>query len=86
MRAALALDLTPGLSQIAVPFTVIIPFDPVIDPYQGFKTKADKLAAYVRWASNAANGKVIVIDRSRHFVMFDRPEQFAQALGAAILR
>lgn len=46
MRAALSLDLTPDLAKIAVPFTVIIPFDPQIDPSVGFKTADAKHAAY----------------------------------------
>jgi pimeloyl-ACP methyl ester carboxylesterase len=84
MRAALTLDLTSGLSSIAVPFTVIIPFDPTIDPYQGFKTEQQKRDAYVAWASHARDSKVVVIAPSRHFVMFDRPTQFEEALEAAI--
>jgi pimeloyl-ACP methyl ester carboxylesterase len=84
LRAALSLDLTPDLAHIAVPFTVIIPFDAEIDPYQGFKTLAQKKSTYVRWAAHAANGSVIVIDHSRHFVMFDQPQAFSRALGIAI--
>jgi pimeloyl-ACP methyl ester carboxylesterase len=86
MRAALSLDLTPGLSPITVPFTLIVPFDSDIDPYQGFKSMQQKQATYVQWASHAPNSRVILIDHSRHFVMFDQPEKFAQALGAAIVR
>lgn len=86
MQAALTLDLTPGLSAITVPFTVIVPFDPQIDPYQGFKTKKQKREAYVRWASHAPNSQVIVIAPSRHFVMFDQPAKFEQAFESAIAR
>lgn len=86
MRAALSLDLTSGLSKITVPFTSIIPFDPEIDPYQGFKTLASKRTAYIRWVSHAPTGEVIVIDHSRHFVMFDQPREFEAALEAAIAR
>ena len=86
MRAALLLDLTPGLSKITVPFTAIIPFDPEIDPYQGFKTRAAKQAAYANWVVHALDGEVILIDHSRHFVMFDRPREFEVALEAAIAR
>jgi pimeloyl-ACP methyl ester carboxylesterase len=80
LRAALTLDLTPGLSSINVPFTAIVPFDKEIDPYNGFKSLDQKRAAYVRWASHARYGKVILIDDSRHFVMFDQPQLFAQVL------
>ena len=84
MRAALLLDLTPGLAKITVPFTVIIPFDPVIDPYQGFKTEEEKLEAYTAWARHARHGRVIVITPSRHFVMFDQPAKFEDAIESAI--
>ena len=85
MKAALVLDLTPGLSKIDVPFTAIIPFDPVIDPYRGFKTAAAKLHAYQVWVAHAKQGKVILIQPSRHFVMIDRPNEFEAALESAIL-
>ena len=86
LRAALTLDLTPALSSISVPFTAIVPFDGEIDPYQGFKSLDQKRAAYARWASHARYGKVILIDNSRHFVMFDQPKLFAQALQSALSR
>jgi pimeloyl-ACP methyl ester carboxylesterase len=86
MRAALPLDLTPGLAKITIPFTAIVPFDSIIDPYQGFPTEEKKRAAYVAWAARAPYGRVIMIDRSRHFVMFDRPEEFERALEVAISR
>lgn len=86
MQAALTLDLTPGLSSITAPFTVIIPFDPQIDPYQGFKTEQQKREAYVRWAAHAPNSRVIVIAPSRHFVMFDQAAKFEQAFESAIAR
>ena len=84
MQAALTLDLTPNVAKIVVPFTVIIPFDPTIDPYQGFATEAQKRAAYVRWAAHAPNSEVIVIANSRHFVMFDQPQKFEDALDQAL--
>jgi pimeloyl-ACP methyl ester carboxylesterase len=84
MRAALSLDLTPALDAIAVPFTVIIPFDPEIDPYQGFPSAAEKVAAYTKWASHARDAKVVLIAPSRHFVMFDRPEKFERTLETAL--
>jgi pimeloyl-ACP methyl ester carboxylesterase len=86
MRAALLLDLTPDLQKIRAPLTVIIPFDPDIDPYQGFQTKEAKVGAYVRWVSKVPNAKVILIAPSRHFVMFDQPVKFEQALETALSR
>jgi pimeloyl-ACP methyl ester carboxylesterase len=86
LRAALSLDLTPNLSAIAIPFTAIVPFDPKIDPYQGFPSEEKKRAAYAAWVARASRGKLIVIEPSRHFVMFDRPERFERALESAISR
>jgi pimeloyl-ACP methyl ester carboxylesterase len=57
MQAALSLDLTAGLAKIAAPFTVIIPFDPTIDPYEGFATESQKRVAYVRWAAHAPTAR-----------------------------
>jgi pimeloyl-ACP methyl ester carboxylesterase len=86
LRAALLLDLTPGLQKIHAPLTAIIPFDPDIDPYQGFKSEETKRAAYARWVAKVPNAKVILIAPSRHFVMFDQPAKFEQALEAALSR
>jgi pimeloyl-ACP methyl ester carboxylesterase len=86
MRAALTLDLTPDLRDIRVPLTVMIPFDPDIDPYQGFQSKEAKLAAYVRWVAAVPNAKVTLVTPSRHFVMFDQPVTFQQDLETALLR
>lgn len=86
MRAAFLLDLTPGLAKIAAPFTVIVPFEPRIDPYVGFATADAKKAAYLRWAAHARDSKVILIQPARHFVMFDEPEEFERALQAALER
>ncbi len=84
MQAALSRDLTPGLAKIVVPFMVIIPFDPTIDPYQGFATEAQKRAAYARWAAHASDPEVIVISDSRHFVMFDQPQKFERVIAEAV--
>jgi pimeloyl-ACP methyl ester carboxylesterase len=86
MRAALTLDLTPELQRVRVPLTVIIPFDPDIDPYQGFQSAEAKLAAYARWVAKVPNAKVILITPSRHFVMFDQPVNFEQDLETALSR
>jgi pimeloyl-ACP methyl ester carboxylesterase len=84
MRAALTLDLTPGLKTISAPLVEIVPFDRVIDPYQGFPTFAAKRSAYTRWLANAPYGRVVMIDRSRHFMLFDQPAAFDRALMSAV--
>lgn len=85
MHAALILDLTPNLSKIRVPFTEIVPFDPNIDPYQGFASLEAKRKAYQAFVALAPRGRVIMIAPSRHFVMFDQPDRFNRALSSAIL-
>jgi pimeloyl-ACP methyl ester carboxylesterase len=80
MRAALTLDLTPQLAVIRVPFVEIVPFDSSIDPYRGFASLEAKRRAYAMWIAHAHDGTVIMIDHSRHFVMFDQPEPFNAAL------
>jgi pimeloyl-ACP methyl ester carboxylesterase len=84
MRAALELDLTPKLSAIRVPLTEIVPFDPTIDPYRGMASLAAKQRAYQTWLDHARDGSVIMIDNSRHFVMFDQPPAFDRVLFARI--
>lgn len=83
-RAALALDLTPKLSSIVAPYTMIVPFDPQIDPYSGFHSAQEKRAAYERFVAHAPRGNVVMIEPARHFVMFDRPTAFEGALINAI--
>jgi pimeloyl-ACP methyl ester carboxylesterase len=86
LRAALPLDLTPGLHSVTATFTAIIPYDATIDPFNGFPSESAKRAAYERWVANTPHGSVVVIAPSRHFVMFDRPKAFAEAVRAAIRR
>jgi pimeloyl-ACP methyl ester carboxylesterase len=85
LRAALLLDLRPGMSKIAVPFTAIVPYDQSIDSYRGFATAAAKRAAYEASAA-PARGRVIMIAPSRHFVMFDQPSVFQATLQAVLTR
>jgi pimeloyl-ACP methyl ester carboxylesterase len=86
MRAALPLDLTPGLRDIPVPLTEIVPWDSVIDPYRGFASEAAKRGAYERWLADAPHGSVLMIPHARHFVMLDQPREFDRVLYAAIER
>lgn len=86
MRAALLLDLTPQLANIAVPFTEIVPFDSVIDPYQGHASIEAKRNDYARWIAHAPHGSLVMIDHARHFVMLDQPAAFDSALFASIAR
>lgn len=84
MQEAEGLDLSPDLRRITVPLTAIIPFDAVIDPYQGFTSEGAKRDAYVEWLAPAPRGSVVMIPNARHFVMFDQPAAFDRALLEAI--
>jgi pimeloyl-ACP methyl ester carboxylesterase len=84
LRAALSLDLTPHLAAITSPFVAIVPYDRTIDPYTGNKTLAAKRSAYEAWVAHAKDGRVVMIDHSRHFVMFDQPATFNRELLAAV--
>jgi pimeloyl-ACP methyl ester carboxylesterase len=86
MGAVLPVDVTPKMTSISAPFTAIIPFDPQIDPDQGFATERAKLDAYIKWASHARKGRVVLIQPARHFVMLDRPHDFGVTLESAIER
>jgi pimeloyl-ACP methyl ester carboxylesterase len=86
MRAALLLDLSPGLRDIPIALTEIVPSDSVIDPYRGFASETAKRAVYEKWLAQAPHGSVMMIPRSRHFVMLDQPSEFDRALYAAIER
>ncbi|HEV8196333.1 MAG TPA: alpha/beta hydrolase [Gemmatimonadales bacterium] len=86
MTEALLLDLTPRLQDLRVPVTEIVPFDSLIDGYQGYASASAKRSAYATWLAHARDGEVILIDHSRHFVMLDQPEAFDRALFARIER
>jgi len=86
MRAALLLDLTGELHAIRAPLIEIVPFDSTIDPYQGFATLAAKRDAYTAWLAHAPRGSLVMIDHSRHFVMFDQPRGFDAALFTTIAK
>jgi pimeloyl-ACP methyl ester carboxylesterase len=83
-RAAFPLDLTPKLGTIRVPLTEIVPFDPTIDPYVGMASLGAKRQAYQTWLRHAHAGSVIMIENSRHFVMFDQPATFDRILFTRI--
>ncbi|MBV9737429.1 MAG: alpha/beta hydrolase [Candidatus Eremiobacteraeota bacterium] len=72
-------DLRPQLSNITVPLLVLMPFDASIDPQNPqtpFKTAAQKQQFYTGLLANARTAKLAVVNNSRHFIMYDQPEQF----------
>jgi pimeloyl-ACP methyl ester carboxylesterase len=87
LRAALLLDLTPALHSIRAPFVEIVPYDASVDGYRGLPTLDAKRRVYATWVAHAPGGwAVVMIDRSRHFVMFDQPALFDRILSSEIDR
>ena len=79
MSEDLTLDMRPELKNITVPVLEIAPYDATLDGRR-FASATAKQAYYASLLANDPGAKVQMIDRSRHFVMYDQP----QALDAAI--
>jgi pimeloyl-ACP methyl ester carboxylesterase len=74
-----AADLRPQLSNIAVPLLELMPFDATLDPNNPqtpWKTVAQKQQYYMGLLANAKTVKIAVVNDSRHFIMYDQPQQF----------
>lgn len=71
------LDLRPGLSGISAPVTVLFP-DYVSPNVPAGLMENARAAAY----EPVPKKSVSIIERSRHFIMWDQPEKFADALDA----
>ena len=85
MQEMLSADLRPALSNVSVPLLELAPFDATLDPYNpqgGFKTAAEKLAYYRSLFARDTTAKVALIVNYRHFVMFDQPQAFYDAVAA----
>lgn len=79
----MAMDLRPKLSKISVPVVVISPFN---EPdFARIGVDAARKTGYYRMLLGGV-GKldVVSISPARHFVMFDQPEKFAEALDRAL--
>jgi pimeloyl-ACP methyl ester carboxylesterase len=74
------LDLRPSLGKITIPFLLVAPYDAQIDAQYGAKSAADVVGYYQTLTSGTPKLKVVSIDNSRHFIMYDQPV----ALHAAI--
>ena len=77
-------DLRSQLSLITVPLLELCPFDPTIDPLNPsspMKTAQAKQQYYVRLLAADPTARVTVIEDSRHFIMFDQPQAFYDAVG-----
>lgn len=85
MTELVGADLRPALSKITVPLLELGPFDATLDPgnpYMPIKSLTEKQAYYAKLLSNDPTAKVQIIDNSRHFIMFDQPQAFYDAVGA----
>ncbi|MDP9111269.1 MAG: alpha/beta hydrolase [Candidatus Eremiobacteraeota bacterium] len=85
MTEMLSADLRPALKNVSVPLLELAPFDSTLDPYNpqgGFKTAMDKVAYYQSLFVNDPKANVQLVDNSRHFIMFDQPQAFYDAVNA----
>lgn len=72
-----ALDLRPGLKNIAVPLLEVSPYNAAdFSTPPMTMSEAQKTAYYEQLLIGAPNAKVVSISPSRHFVMIDQPAQF----------
>ena len=78
-------DVRPALSNITVPLLELAPFDATLDPFNPqspLKTAAEKVAYYQSLLAGDKTAKVQLIDNSRHFIMYDQPQAFYDAVSA----
>lgn len=83
--ADLALDLRPQLHAITAPVLEIAPFDAKIDGAT-LPAAGAKRAYYASLLKNDPTATVTVISPSRHFIMYDQPEQLDGAIAAFLSR
>ena len=73
----ITLDMRPGLSAVRAPVTLIYPFDPKMGVPQ-----AQWDALYASQYAPLPGAKLVKVEPSRHFVMYDQPAKFDIALDA----
>ena len=77
MRDVLLTDARPGLAAMTTPVTVLYAADA-----DGGAPAAQADQAWTSQYAPLPGAKLVRIDGSRHFIMADQPERFAQALDA----
>ena len=77
MLEDLATDLRPSLASIKTPATLLYPVDPTFQ-----KDTAAVAALYTTAYAAMPNLKIVKIDDSRHFIMYDQPAAFDAAVQA----
>ena len=78
-------DLRPALATISTPTLVLYAFDPTLVFPGGTKptqAMADSITANAY--KDMPNVKLVRVDNSRHFIMYDQPETFAKTVEAFI--
>lgn len=74
MLEDLATDLRPTLATIKTPTTILYPYAAFEGP------EANVTALYTNAYSQMTNARLIKIDNSRHFIMYDQPKAFDEAV------
>ncbi|BBF80214.1 alpha/beta fold hydrolase [Asticcacaulis excentricus] len=75
----MTMDLRPELSKITAAVTVLVPHHASL-PYTAEQTSGFYTLQY----NGTANLTIVGIKDSRHFIMYDQPQAFAEALDAAL--
>jgi pimeloyl-ACP methyl ester carboxylesterase len=75
----LTMDLRPQLPQANVPIELIAPYDYTLEGKYA-PTMANKHDFYAGIIKGAPNAKVVMIDKSRHFAMYDQPQAVTDAI------
>lgn len=74
-------DLRAQLTSISVPLLEIAPFDATLDG-KAFANVDAKRKYYESLLAGDATAQVQVIEPSRHFIMYDQPQQLQATIGA----
>ncbi len=83
MTEIFAMDLRKDLAAIKVPFTIISPYYATDMLAYGI-SEQQKTEYYAGLHEGAAQLKVVSINNSRHFPMYDQPEIFAEKLQSFV--
>lgn len=77
MAEDMTLDLRPGLAAVTTPVTLVYPFDATMGMPEAMWD-----GLYKGQFAPLKTAKLVRVDDSRHFVMFDQPAKFDAALDA----
>ncbi len=80
MYDVMTTDMRPKLPNIVAPVTLLYAHDPAI------MTEAQATGAFVPQYAGAARFNAVRIEGSRHFIMLDQPQKFAEEVDAFLAR